>query len=456
MGTNVVPPLPPGFKLDPVESKSSKSGQIQGLPPLPPGFKLDAAPQSKTPGIFSRTAQAISGGITEVLQGMGAGVMSTGVNLYDLARKPFGGNPVAENPEVKKYITPPASAMGKIGFFGEQAAEIGLMPEISEMGIAKIAKGSKLAKAALGTAQEAGRVGGAQYLQTGGDTKQALTAAATAGGISAFGKALGPALGSMGRKIQASTIRPNGADLRDGFKWSTLDRFKLKGNLEQSINQVDTELTKLRTERNALIAPGTANVDIGKALTAAGNELKTQVGELKHAGVGGDVIEQFKKLQTDILKYSGSPVVDIRIAENAKESIGLLGSWAQGMPDKDAAAIEKAANAMYFQLKTEIEQALGPQGAKVKILNAQMQDLIPVKKAMLRRLPVEERNRMFSLADLTALIPALVSGNPADLALLGVTRGQKSLAVGNLLTRTAEKTPKLMTPVGRVASEATR
>jgi hypothetical protein len=387
----------------------------------------------------------------DLLQGAGAGALSTIYHGGDLIRRGLGMKRVINEPDVQKGITPPPSWMGKAGFLGEQIGEVALTPEASESTFLKLGKGSKLAAGALKAVQEGARMGATEYVQTGGDARAAATAALTAGGITGLGEALKPVLSSVGRKIQMGTIRPRAVDLRDGFKWSTLDRFKLKGNLEQSYQQVDTELTRLRTARNAMLAPGAANVDIGAAMRDAQKELSTQVADLKHAGTSKQVIAQFKKLSGDIMKAAGSGTVDIRLAENAKESIGLLGSWAQGLPDKDAQAIEKAANEIYFQLKTKIEQSVGPQGAQVKILNKKMQDLIPVKRAMLARIPVEDRNRMLSLADLAALLPAMLSGNPLEAGGLALTRGQKSLRVGNALVRHGG-TP-LAQPIGRVAAE---
>ena len=113
----------------------------------------------------------------------------------------------------------------------------------------------------------------------------------------------------------------------------------------------------------------------------------------------------------------------------------MTGSWAYGRGDRDANVKELVANTLYSKLRAAIEQSLGPQGAEVKALNRQMQDLIPVKHAMMARLPVEQRNQVFSLTDIAAMIPAIVTGDVRMLALEGLTRGQKNIRYGNLARR---------------------
>jgi len=275
--------------------------------------------------------------------------------------------------------------------------------------------------------------------------------AAVAGGVmSGLMAGVSKAAGQIGRKIQTSTIRPRAVDLADGFKWSTLDRLKLKGNLEGSLRQVDGELTRLRTERNALIAPGAANVDLGAAFDDAIKEVGENARALKYGHMGQDAIDGINAMKSDYetLLGEGKLDVDIRLAENAKEHVGTLGAWAYGGKDPKASIDEAVANTAYLKIKDRIEKSLGPQGAQVKALNNQMHELIPIKHAMLTRLPVEERNRMFSLADITAMLPAVATGNVGHLSLLGLTRAQKSLRFGNWLNRTPT--------AGAKASMATR
>jgi hypothetical protein len=60
---------------------------------------------------------------------------------------------------------------------------------------------------------------------------------------------------------------------------------------------------------------------------------------------------------------------------------------------------------------------------------------------------------MFSLADLTALIPAAVTGDARQLAMLALTRGQKSLPLGSAMIRHGGRSPQVTKPLGRFAAE---
>ena len=95
-------------------------------------------------------------------------------------------------------------------------------------------------------------------------------------------------------------------DLKDGFKWETLDKFKLKGNLEDGLRQVDERLSKLRTERNKLIAPGAAKVDLGKVFDDTLAEVTKNAGTLKYGHMGNDAIEGVKAVDLDTLHFAGN------------------------------------------------------------------------------------------------------------------------------------------------------
>jgi hypothetical protein len=387
----------------------------------------------------------------ELGEGAIAGSLSTLYHGGDIIRRATGAKRIINQPNVQKLITPPSTLPGNIGFGLEQTGEF-FLPTGEEKAAAALTAtaGPKLARIAR-TAADAFKVGGVTTAQTG-DIGSGLRSAATTGAINIITPVITKGLGLVGRKIQASTIRPRATDVKDGFSWSTLDKFKLKGNLDQSLKQVEGKLAELRTARNALIAPGSATINLNQVLLNVGNEIRQEVTQLKYAGEGSKIMGAFYALKYDILQYSlrGLPglrrtwgaKVDIRVAENAKEYLGMLGSWAYGRPDREGAAAEAAANKAYLGLKNGIEQAIGPQGPEVRALNKQMQELIPVKHAMIARIPIEDRNRVFSLADIAAMLPAAMTGNAADLGLVALTRAQKSLRLGNWLIRNAGNVSK--------------
>ena len=375
----------------------------------------------------------------------GKGAVKAGLHDFAGAATMFQPGP---NPLDKQ--TQPSNKYQKQGYETTQLAEYAV-PLGEEKLIAQAPKGLKLLSR---MALDSLRTGTTATAQTG-DAKTGFAAGAAAGVFTAAMAGISKAAQLTGRKIQMTTIRPRAVDLKDGFKWETMDKFKLKGNLEDGLRQVDERLLKLRTERNKLIAPGAAKVDLGKVFDDTLAEVTKSAGSLKYGHMGNDAVEGVKAMRADYEKLLGGNLnVDISLAENAKEHAGTLGAWSHGGKDPKASIDEAVANAVYLNAKTEIERSLGTQGPQVKALNKQMQELIPVKHAMLARLPVEERNRLFSLADITAMIPAIATGNAGHLGLLGLTRAQKSLQFGNWLNRMPAAGARA-SAVGRAAGGAT-
>ena len=453
--------------------------KFQGLPAgerlkvlgtLDPNFKaLPMAEQmkviggaAKTTAGTGKTGARLKGSTSETslpapvraFAGAGSGLISTMT----------GGGRLA--PPGATAALQPGTTAGKIGKGIEQTAEY-FAPIKSPL---KGPAGEALKTGAIATAQT-------------GEVRTGVLAGATAGGMTALGSAMKPVVSAIGRKIQASTIRPRLVDVRDGFKWATLDKFKLKGNLEQSMAQVDAELTRLRTQRNALIAPGKANVNLANVFDEALADVTKEAKALEYGHMGPKAEEQVSNMRHDIeelispkpkaqppsklLDMYGRPApppppppppdlnVDISKAENLKEFLGTLGAWAYGRGDPDAKVTELVANTLYAKVRSAIEKSLGSEGPRVQALNKQMQELIPVKHAMLARLPVEERNRMFSLADIVALMPAMV-GDVRALGLEGLTRAQKSLRFGNWLVRNAAGTQAAGATSGKIGAAAVR
>jgi hypothetical protein len=290
-----------------------------------------------------------------------------------------------------------------------------------------------------------------------GDLKQGITTGVLTGAMAGLGEPVKDLLGALGHKIQLSTIRPSLSDYKaypmlEGFSPELLQKLNLRGNLRESLGQVIYQLSKLRTERSAVLGATatpqmvngvmTGGVDLVPAIGAARQQLVNQAAQLKNAGMSKKALDAFDNLIKDMqfgLKQNPTGFhVSIDQAENAKEAIGLLGQWAYGARDVDSSSMGQAANILYTELRKAIERAV-PDTGKLKALNAAMKELIPVKNAMLHRLPVEERNRLFSLADITAILPAIISGRMEPLSLLALTRAQKSLSVGNWLVSKSQE-----------------
>lgn len=130
-----------------------------------------------TPGIL--------GAGVDLLRGIGSGAISTGVGAYELARKiPGVGDALPPPSEYwKGAAEAPNSIPGKLGKFGEQAAEMGLSGSAVAAGASKLSAAARVAMQALTS-------GGVAGIQSGGDPVAATLAAGTEGVFSGAGAAL--------------------------------------------------------------------------------------------------------------------------------------------------------------------------------------------------------------------------------------------------------------------------
>jgi hypothetical protein len=299
-----------------------------------------------------------------------------------------------------------SSILGKAGQFGALGGVSG--------GASGIAEGKSLGESA-GQAARGAAVGALVGL-TFGVVEKGIKA-----GTSGVGK--------VGTKIQQGVIRPSQTDFKDGFKMETIQKYNLGGSLQDTLNKTDRQLDDLAGELNKKLAQNNTSINMNKVYE---NTTKRLFGD-KFAGFGSNtqLSSAAEKLQNEIL-YSSGPngLVSIPEAQIIKRASGHYGAWQYGFTDPEAKASERVYNTFYNELKTEIERA-SPTG--VKEINKRMSELIPIVNAVIRRIPVAERNRGLSLTDIVTLVGATI--DPRALAITGINAAQKSGRFGNLLSK---------------------
>lgn len=131
------------------------------------------------PNIAKEQREKAQGG-SDLARGVGAGAMSTVVHGGDLVRWATNQERVINDPSVQKLITPPDSAAGKVGFYGEQMAEFAL-PAL------KVEKATKVLPAAARIAADVATGTAVAGIQSGGDPGTM----AAAGTLTALGPVAG-------------------------------------------------------------------------------------------------------------------------------------------------------------------------------------------------------------------------------------------------------------------------
>jgi hypothetical protein len=278
------------------------------------------------------------------------------------------------------------------------------------------------AGAELGLATAGGEFGGAAAAVAKTGTKLAAKkVAATAG----------KGLEATGQKIQQSVIRPAIADIKDGFKIENVAKYDVGGSLPQTIAKAHVKLNELGAELASKLKGTNATVDLEQTM----HETARRLSENK-AGSFGDnaALDRVLDQIADEVTRVGGTKVDLLQATNVKRGAGAKGAWAYNRPEADASAVERAYNEFYAVLKEQIEKAAPP---GVKEINKKLSELIPIQNAALRRLPVEQRNNIFSLTDSIGFLSAVF--DPKALLLVGASNAAKSGKVGNALVKAGQK-----------------
>ncbi len=235
---------------------------------------------------------------------------------------------------------------------------------------------------------------------------------------------------ATGQKIQQSVIRPSIADIKDGFKIENIAKYDLGGSLPETIAKTQVKLNELGQQLAAKLKATDAKINLEETLHETAKRLADD-----KAGSFGDSIALDRVLEqigAEIGKVGGTH--DLASANTVKRAAGTKGAWAYNRPEADASAIERAYTTFYGVLKEQIEKA-APEG--VKEINRQLSDLITVQNAALRRLPVEQRNNVFSLTDSIGFLASAF--DPKALLLVGATKAAKSGKVGNVLVKAGRR-----------------
>jgi len=342
------------------------------------------------------------------------GLMGKGVDKV-FGTKGFGA-PGTVDEAARTMGLDPESSQFKTGAFVGEAGSY-MMPGSSA---AKLTQGSGiLAKSlvsgvtdATTQAVNAGKVDG-ETLKTG------LISAATTGLFSTVGKILA----KSGEAIQNSVIKPSQADINDGFSIDTVQKYDLGGSLNTTHQKTEDLMNTITQERNAKLGASDTQINLREIFKKTSDRL--QGDRLKTFGTNSGVSSALDGLKNEIRTVGNK--VSIPDADIVKRASGEYGAWTFGRPDADSAK-QAVYNVFYNELKKAIEDA-SPEG--VRELNRQLSELIPVRNAVIRRIPIAERNLPLSLTDIIALSSSVA--NPSALGVLGVTRAQKSGAFGNML-----------------------
>lgn len=305
-------------------------------------------------------------------------------------------------------------------------------------------------KAAIGATFEGASAAGVTAAQQG-STENILKPAVTAATLSLAIPAAGELLKKTALKIESVAIKATAAERADGFKTENIFKYKLGGSLNTSLAKTETQLNNLQVMAEKLRQNGSP-VDLNAVLLQTAKDLAKE--SPRNMGLNNQILSALQKEadEIDVLIRQGhvasTGAAPIDTAYDVLKSVGQRGAWEYGHRDLDSLASEKVANALYSNLRKAIE-ASSKNGQALKDVNRTMMDLIPIRTALIRRIPVAVRNEAMSLPEVIALSHGAV---PVG----AVSRVLKTPSVANVLATGAQAAPKAAPAISRLgASQAT-
>lgn len=287
-----------------------------------------------------------------------------------------------------------------------------------------------------------------QFKQRGEDLLAALPAPAARAGTQAIktagveaGEQLGRGLIKTGERIQDVVLKPQAIDIKNGFKIENVTKYGLNGRLDEVFSKSSNQIKSLRTELNTIKneLKDVPAVDIPNVLQGLINKFKKD--GVKNLGSRKSIektIDSIEKELDSILPAWREQPVNFSEAIDIKRAAGLNASFLSGQIKQGLTADEKVWNNFYRILQKETEKIAEKSGnTRFKQVNKALTELIPIEQAVLRRIPVAERNNLISLPDLIAGVSAFA--DPKALSVGIINRLLRSGTVAKGLIKAGKK-----------------
>jgi hypothetical protein len=285
--------------------------------------------------------------------------------------------------------------------------------------IAKAITGGAIEGAASAVAHQAERYG-----QTGEvNIPEAAGEIALSAGIGLAGGIASKAVKGtkeLADKVLTSYLKPSSKIFKEGFDAANIEKYSLYGNnideiLSKSQNEISSRMNQLK---GLLENSGNAGnkVDMAEAVLRAVDEIeanKTKFPQLFLAKKGEEIPlkEAAEEIIGMISRLSGGADADPLTANEIAQTLGVIASKAFGKNTKQDDAVEAVAMTTYWKLREIIEESVKDAPGEVKRLNKEMHEIIPIKNAALRRLPIDKRNEAIPLKTMIGGAAAMATGN---------------------------------------------
>lgn len=430
-----------GINLEPIKARAGGSNEVTPEP-------VTTEPERRIGGLTGDERRATT---VDVLKGFGKGAISTlqniGKPVTDRLGRAMGILKEGEETGVSQETLQPTNADQELGKNVERIAEF-LIPssKIAQgtkavTGLVKGAgAGSRLLRIGMRSGIEATTAAGITAAQEGDiqdeNVKTAAIIASLFPVVGSVVKSVGKATKATGEKIQISVVKPSQADIKDGFKTENLTKYNIKGGLGESLYHTNAELNRLSQELQDKLANSSVPVNLRSVYEKTIKELSGN--KASNFGNNKSLERVIGNLEEEIIDVVGpNGLAELPEANLIKRAAGTKGSWVFGSADPDANAVETVYTAFYRNMRQAIEEAADKSGqGGINEINKQISELIPINNAILRRIPIEQRNNAISLGEMLSLTGSIF--DPRALAVYGASKLSKSKGFGDALVRAGE------------------
>ena len=373
--------------------------------------------------------------------------------LFGMKEKPYVGmGDIVNKPDLmtpKNEIQQAGKTMGDVLQFLAPSSKTVQAEKLIQGGIQGLSWGIKYGKAGNMAAKvlelasrsgiEATTFAGLTALQ--GKSKEEIRKSAEWGAMMpVFGEVLGgikdyvgKGLIKTGEKIETSLIKPSQTDVKDGFNVKNIFKYDLSGDLKTSFDKTSNNLEYLSNQLREVIGESKNTINLDKVYNKVESKLLSAQGKTKMFGANTKISSALDYLKNEIISLK-NPVVSIPDAQIVKRASGLMGAWQYGARDPEATAMEKVFNEFYTELKVSIEKNSPP---GVEPLNKAISELIPIQNAIIRRIPIAERNQSLGIIDALSLVESF--SNPKALSITILNNILKSGKVAGVAFKKGEK-----------------
>lgn len=348
----------------------------------------------------------------DVLKGVAKSVLGTVEGGGQVIRSALGMKPSNQDPlavpvpvDVK-----PANRDQRIG---KIAGDVGqFFVPAAALGKAKmaLATGHGVLDALVGAGMEGASAAGVSSAQKGttkGAAKTGAIAAGTTLGTQAALTVGGKGMDWLGQRIERALLKPN-VSATEGLSPTELVKniykYNVGGTLGQSYDKVQARIQSLVGNLRGMLQ-ASSQAGGGVSLNRVAQDVEDSFLNNPQAKAAvSRILDHIEfGLNTQGIP-AGTGVLNVADANVAKQAVGDMGAWLHdlhGTTVSDADKVTEAvANRFYTHLKTAVEQnATGP----VATINKMISDLIPIRAAIIRRIPVADRANIFNMADLIGL-----------------------------------------------------